>query len=104
MAVNRIQTWTQNFSNIDTPDDWITQMNNNLNQLLGVGILVSVFVVVLLLLQNNTDFKKAFLSASFSTGLVAWLFWIINWVSTWWLIVFIVMVLVGIIAVYKSND
>jgi hypothetical protein len=102
--VNKITTWTQNFSDIEQPTDWISQINTNLNQLLGVSILMAVFFVVLLLLSNVSDFKKAFLSASFSSGLVAWLFWIINWISTWWLVVFILMTLGGLVAVYKSND
>lgn len=102
--VNRITTWTQNFSNIEHPSDWISQMNTNLSQLLGISIIMAVFFVMLLLLSNVSDFKKAFLSASFSTGLVAWVFWMINWISTWWLVVFILFTLGGLVAVYKSSD
>ncbi len=104
MAVNQITTWTANMTNITSPEGWLTQMNNNLSQLLGISILMAVFIVVLLLLNNVSDFKKAFLSASFSCSLVAWLFWIINWISTWWLVVFILATLGGLIAVFKSND
>jgi len=104
MAVNQITTWTANFSGMTSPTDWLTQMNSNLNQMLGIIIVMAVFMVVLLLLNNVSDIKRAFLSACFSSSLVAWLFWIIDWVSTWWLVTFIIGTFIGLIAVYKSDD
>ena len=70
--VNRITTWTENFTNIESPDQFITQMNTNLNYMLGAVILFTVFFVTMLLLMRQGDFKTAFASSSFTSTLVAW--------------------------------
>jgi hypothetical protein len=104
MAVNKVTTWTANFTGIETPDQFITQMNTNLNNMLGASILFTVFFVSMLLLMTQGDFKRAFASASFTSTLVAWLLWIINWISSFYLILFIILSLGGLVAIWSTPD
>jgi len=100
-----VTTYTGNLStNITSPDQIFTAFNNNLNKSIGIGILVLFFFVMFFGLKNNTTTKNAFATASFLTTIIAWLFWIINWIGTMYFVLFIIMSTVGVIILFIDRD
>lgn len=102
--VNVIRNWSVGFDNITSPDQFLTQMNTNLNYWLGIVLLTSVFTILLLLLSTVTSGKKAFSSASFVSSLIAWLLWIVGWISTFWFVLFIVMAVIGAVSLFVNPE
>lgn len=102
--VTVISNWTAGFDNITSPDQFLTQMNSNLNNWLGIVIVCAVYFVLLLLLSTVTTGKKAFASSSFIASLIAWLLWIVNWISTFWFMLFVIAAVLGAVSLFVNPE
>jgi drug/metabolite transporter (DMT)-like permease len=99
-----VTTYTGNLSNVTTPDQIFTNLNINMGYTMGIGILVGFFFILFFALKNNTTTKNAFASSSFLVTIVAWLLWVINWISTKYFIIFITMTIVGVVILFADRE
>jgi len=103
--VDIVQVYTANMTNITSPENFLYVMNSNLNNSIGIFVLLAVFFVMFLtLMRADGTFKNAFAASSFVCTLLAWLFWILNWVGNVVLIAFFLMLIVGVIILYTGRE
>lgn len=101
MATN----YSAGFNNITSPEQVLTQMNNNTNNLIGIGGLWAVFLTLLVIMLNaGHGAKKSFAAASYPTFILSWLMFLGGWIGSQWLIVFLVLVVVSTISLFINNE
>ena len=104
--VEVVKNWTVGMDNITTPTEFLMRMNTNLLSLPANLILITMFVVLFLLFKNNSTTSQSFSASSFITAILAWLFWIIGLISTYTLVITIVIaaVSVGVLFMNARNN
>ncbi len=103
--VDIVRTYTANMTNITSPEGFLSVMNTNLNQSIGVLLVSTVFIVLFLsILKVDGTFKNSIAASSFICLLVSYLLWIINWVGTYMLIIFFIGTLIGVLAMFIGRE
>jgi len=103
--VDIVRVYTANMTNITSPENFLSVMNTNLNNSIGIFILLAVFFVMFLtLMRADGTFKNAFAASSFVCTLLAWLLWILNWVGNIVLITFFLMLIVSVCILYANRE
>ena len=92
-----VTTYTGNFSNITEPMQFITIINNGANNLFVVLMLVALYIVMLLVMLENTgSFKTTFGATSFVFAILAYFGWLIGWINTNTLFIFGTLAIIGV--------
>ena len=103
--VNITQRYTAGFENITDPAQFISQLNNNMDYVLGTTTMFTIWLILIIVLMNNGyPLKQSFAASSYVALILAWLFWILDMIGVKWLYFFLIMAGIGIISMYIRRD
>jgi hypothetical protein len=81
---------TLNFTNITSPEKLITYVNNEVNGMIGVGILLSMLLIIFIFFKaRGWDTPVCAVASSFNTMIVSILLFSLGWINEMVLIAFI---------------
>lgn len=105
--VDIVKVYTANLTeNMTSPADFFTTLNANVGYGLGIAIVVVIFFVIFIgLMVRQNPPKPSYTAAAFTSLLISYLLWVMNWLSThYFVLMALVLVVAGIIMYVSSED
>lgn len=98
-------TYTAPTTNISSSVDFFSWINTSVGSFFFAGIVLAAFFIILIkIIINNEGTGKAFAAASFICMIVSVLFRVADFVSTGFMLIFIIFSAIGVVWVHMENS
>jgi hypothetical protein len=89
--------------NKTSPGEWLVFVNDNTDGIMGLGIVMAIFIVLLLALKSSVEFMEAFTISAIITTILSMFLLSIGLISQGAIFILIFLIALGIFGIYTKS-